>query len=232
MRDALSEMKEIVIFIGPPGAGKGTLARLCSGRLGWTQLSTGDLCRQHITQRTEVGQQIDLLIKSGKLIPDDLVLKMVKEWLQKEFKQTDGIILDGFPRTQDQAKQFDIMLRETLTMPYKVSVVQMELDNELVVRRLTARVICSDKSCQAVFSVDNTTEIEPGAAVCRECASPLIRREDDVEPVIRERLSIYQRHAADLIEYYKLLKNPIYSLDVTRPVEDVFEQFMHLKKWS
>ena len=227
-------MKEIVIFVGPPGAGKGTLSRLCSNRLGWTQLSTGDLCRQHITQKTEVGQQIDLLIRSGKLIPDSLVLKMVQEWFQREFNQAEGLILDGFPRTQDQAKEFDIMLRETLDIPYVVSIVQMNLDNELVVNRLTSRLICSDKSCQAVFSTKKPSEIgkdETGAAVCAECSALLIQREDDREPVIRERLSIYQSHAAHLIDYYKSKGSPIYSLDVVRPVEDVFEQFVHLKKW-
>jgi len=226
-------MKDIVIFIGPPGAGKGTLARLCCERMNWTQLSTGDLCRQHVVQKTELGQQIDLLIKSGKLISDSLVLEMVKKWLQEQLTWSEGIILDGFPRTQVQAEMLDLMLRETLQDSYTISVVKMELDPDIVVRRLMARVVCSNKTCQAVFSTKNIAKTKKNndsdELVCAECSSPLVRRADDVEPVICERLSIYQSHASQLLDYYKASGRPIYSLDVAQPVEGVFEQFVHLK---
>ncbi len=106
----MSTERSIVIFIGPPGAGKGSLSQLCVKELGWAQLSTGNLCRYHITEQTELGKQIDLAIKSGKLISDGVIVDMVDKALPETFKQSPIVILDGFPRTVAKHKHSRIKL--------------------------------------------------------------------------------------------------------------------------
>src|SRR5437870_4418018 len=105
-------IRKIYIFIGPPGAGKGTLAQLCASRMGWIQCSTGDLCRKHVAEQSPLGMQIDLLIKSGKLISDELVIEMVEEWLHKNLYAYEHIIFDGFPRTRVQAELLEALLKK------------------------------------------------------------------------------------------------------------------------
>ena len=97
----------VILFIGPPGSGKGTLSQKCVQKLGWQQISTGDLCRRHIAKQTEIGKSIDFAIKSGKLVSDGLISQMVFDWFRQENIESDVVILDGYPRTVNQAKDFD-----------------------------------------------------------------------------------------------------------------------------
>lgn len=217
--------KEIFIFIGPPGAGKGTLAQLCATRMGWVQCSTGDLCRKHVAAQTPIGRQIDLIIKSGKLISDELVIEMVEEWLLKNLSHCEKIIFDGFPRTRVQAELLEALLEKPQFSEISVSVVKMELDSETVVQRLVSRMVCSNGSCCAVYSAAKSPVF---AGVCTECASPLVRRNDDVEFVIRERIATYYAHADDLVLYYGSRGKKIEDLSVMQPIEQVFSQFVNL----
>lgn len=217
--------KEILIFIGPPGAGKGTLAQLCSSRMGWIRCSTGDLCRKNVQEKTEFGAQIDLAIKSGKLISDSLILGMVDTWLSEHSQNNHKIILDGFPRTPFQAEQLDVLLRKAEFAHFAVSVVRMELDNEVALERLMSRVICGNGECCAVYSTKDSAVVDS----CFECAAPLVRRSDDnIEQVIRDRLATYHVHAHNLVQHYHGSGRVVRELNVAQPVEGVFEQFIRL----
>jgi adenylate kinase len=215
--------KEIFIFIGPPGAGKGTLAQLCSSRMGWVQCSTGDLCRQHVNEGTQLGKQIDLIIKSGKLISDDLVIEMVEDWLVRNLDICQKVIFDGFPRTRVQAELLETLLKKNIFSHVTLSLIKMELDSEIVVKRLMSRLVCANGACCAVYSNSS-----PLGQSCVECASPLVRRSDDVEFVIRERIATYYTHVNELIQYYEMLGKKIEDLSVVQPIEQVFMQFVNL----
>lgn len=221
--------RKIYIFIGPPGAGKGTLARLCTQRLGWEQCSTGDLCRKMIAEGTEIGKQIDALIKSGKLISDSLILEMVDHWLTGRVNTQhvggcSSIILDGVPRTLEQAQRLDEILAKPLFADVELSIIELKLDDASVIQRLTTRLICANKECCAVFSLADGQNL----AACKECEAPLVKRTDDVEQVIRERLACYYTKACPLVEYYRGTKRSVKELDVAKPVHEVYENFVTL----
>lgn len=217
--------KEIFIFIGPPGAGKGTLAQLCASRMGWVQCSTGDLCRKHIAEKSSIGQQIDLIIKSGKLISDDLVIEMVEDWLIQNMHAYEKVIFDGFPRTRIQAELLENLLKKPHFSHIAISLIKMDLDSETVVKRLMSRLVCGNGACCAVYSA-TAPVVLPG--LCTECASPLVRRSDDVEFVIRERITTYYAHVNELIAYYEMLGKKVDDLSVVQPIEQVFIQFVNL----
>jgi len=216
----------ILILIGPPGAGKGTIARLCTEQPGWVQLSTGDLCRQHIAQGTEFGREMDLVLKSGKLVSDDLIVGMVEDWLKNNAEKYQGIIFDGFPRTAAQAKRLKEILANPLFARCGVSVIEMQVPDDAVVERLLSRLVCSNVSCQAIYSAK---DFKVGQE-CPLCSSPLKQRADDSEEAIRKRLSIYHGHAKSLIESCKENEWLVSDLPANQSIEKVYEDFMHLVK--
>jgi adenylate kinase len=218
------QQQKIIIFIGPPGAGKGTLARLCTGRLGWQQCSTGDLCRKHIAEKTVLGQQIDELIKSGTLISDSLIIDLVEDWLQHRVSHKTHIILDGVPRTFVQAKLLDALLAKPPFAKFGLAVIEMHIDNETVMSRLMSRLVCANRDCSAVYSCADGNHLD----YCYDCAAPVIRRVDDVEKVIRDRITTFHKHARDLITYYEQQGIPVRTLNARQPVEAVYESFMKL----
>jgi len=154
--------KEIVLFLGPPGAGKGTLSHLCVKRLGWVQLSTGNLCREHIAQSTEIGKKIDFALKSGKLVEDSLIVDMVDQWLNGLTETVTGgqtVIFDGFPRTVPQAEALQELIAKRGDISLRLVRLTMS-DNDLVTR-LLARAICKNNKCQAVYSVHEHSTLKP-----------------------------------------------------------------------
>jgi adenylate kinase len=224
---AVPAVKNMFIFLGPPGSGKGSLSQLCVKRLGWTQLSTGNLCREHIAEQTEIGKQIDFAIKSGKLITDSLIICMVDEWLRKNLGKHTAVILDGFPRTIKQADS----LRELLALPdfltVKLSVIKMLVEDAEVVKRLSSRFICQNNKCQSVYSLSQNSLLKPKRyLLCDDCSSSLIRRTDDEEQAIRDRLLIYHKHEQDLINFYTGMGQLVISLDGEKSLEDVYDQFV------
>jgi adenylate kinase len=220
--------KDIVIFIGPPGSGKGSLSQLCVKRLGWIQLSTGNICRQHIAEQTEIGKQIDFAIKSGKLISDSLIIAMVKEWLLGQFIRPCVVILDGFPRTVAQAAALTELLQSPELSDVRLTIFKMTIPDTYLIQRLSARLICNNNQCQTVYSLDPESLLEPRELmVCNDCSSILIRRLDDEEDAIRERLLIYHKHEQKLVEFYKSIGQPVISLDVHLPLEDVYVKLVN-----
>ena len=218
----------IFIFIGPPGAGKGSLASFCIKKFGWLQISTGNLCRKHIAEQTKIGKEIDLIIKSGKLINDDLVTSMVFEWFIEHANKANGIIFDGYPRTVSQAQAFDAMIKAEFPQ-VKVRVVLFEITDDMVVSRLCSRYICKNKECQAVYSRSSSSDIaSTQAMVCGLCSGPLGRRDDDSELAVRNRLDIYHRHELQLLDFYKKNDFEIITLDASSQLQKVFESFVHI----
>lgn len=219
----------VYILIGPPGSGKGTISQLCTEQLGWSQLSTGALCRKHIEEKTEIGQQIDFAIKSGKLISDSLVTDMVCEWLGQGIRQNKkAIILDGYPRTVTQAKAFNQFICDQFDK-LKVFIIRFFISDEQVITRLSGRYICQNKECQIVYS----TIIDTGLAsqqkmICSRCSSPLGRRIDDEGHAVRERLTVYHMHENELIDFYKNNNQSIFEFNVEKSIQEVFAEFKQL----
>lgn len=223
----MKALRQVLIFIGPPGAGKGTLSQRCVKELGWTQLSTGDLCRQNIADRTELGNQIDFFIRSGKLIPDALMIDMVEEWLLKRLENIDVLILDGFPRTVVQAQALDELLRKPAFVKVKVSIVQLAIDDDIVTRRLLSRLVCPNKQCGMVYSTE-IAELKPRIDMqCDRCPGvSLVIRSDDTADSIKHRLAVYHKHAQELTDYYnKQGRNGAVVLQVNKPLHEVFADF-------
>ncbi|MBA3954559.1 nucleoside monophosphate kinase [Candidatus Dependentiae bacterium] len=220
--------KDIVIFLGPPGSGKGSLSQLCVRRLGWMQFSTGNLCREHIANATDIGKQIDFAIKCGKLISDSLIIEMVEEWLRLQLMQPRAIILDGFPRTTVQATALHKLLKSDDFKDVNLHVVKMSVPDERIIKRLSARLICRNNKCQAVYSLHPEASLKPRQEmVCNECEDILVRRPDDEENAIKERLLIYHKHELDLINFYTSVDQPITLLNVERSLEDVYAQLIN-----
>ncbi len=188
--------KRNLVFLGAPGAGKGTLADILSQDTGMAHISTGDILRAEIEKGTELGKKAKQFVTSGGLVPDELVADMVGSRL-KEKDCAKGFILDGFPRTVKQADLLDAVMRKIGVKLDKV--VYFEVDEDLLIKRLTARIVC--KKCKSNY---NTMFSPPKKAdVCDNCGGPLIHREDDTLEKAQYRLKVYNEQTAPLIPYYK-----------------------------
>ncbi|MBO4404556.1 MAG: adenylate kinase [Treponema sp.] len=179
------------IFLGPPGAGKGTLASQVAEEYKIPQISTGDIFRENIKNQTELGKKVKAIMDAGGLVSDDVVLEIVDDRLKKDDCKN-GFILDGFPRTIPQAEAF-----EKLGIP--VQVVNFEVDNQLIIDRLSNRRVC--KNCKANFNVKFMPPKVEG--VCDKCGGELFTRDDDKLESITHRLEVYRKETEPLIEFYR-----------------------------
>lgn len=225
------KQKTIVIFIAPPGAGKGSLSYLLVKRQNWVQLSTGNLCREQIAQGTELGSQIDFIIKSGKLISDGIIVELVRDWLVKNLAHAQGVILDGFPRTVAQAAALDTLLHELATDPeftdVQLKIVHLKLSDACVMQRLTERLICQEKTCQAVYSVQKDSPRAPQCNLtCDECSGRLVRRADDEKIAIAQRLAVYHEHEQELLDFYHAHGQVVITINADQPLENVYSEFV------
>lgn len=219
----------IYIFIGPPGAGKGSLSQLCVRNLGWGQLSTGALCRKHIAEKTDLGRRIDFLISSGKLIDDSLMASMVRDWLIKNSENKSGIILDGFPRTVTQAQFLQEMLKQSLP-DCNLEIFKLSISEDMVVSRLLHRYVCVNKDCQAVYSLHAQSALAPknSMKLCDMCEGELVRRQDDNAETIRHRLKTYNEFEQPLLDFYVNNQAKVTTINVEKPLKMVFEEFTQL----
>ena len=184
-----------IILLGPPGAGKGTQSRRLSENLKIPQISTGDLLRAARAQKTPLGLKAESYMMIGKLVPDDLVIEMIRERLSQPDCQK-GTILDGFPRTERQAEALDqTFLKNGFQIDH---VILLSVDEEEVVKRLSGRRQC--RSCGENFHVALHPPRREG--VCDRCGAQLFQRDDDQEAVIRKRLEVYRGETAPLTGYY------------------------------
>ncbi len=219
---------KVFVFVGPPGSGKGSVSSLCIKNLGWVQLSTGNLCRKHIAKQTETGKEIDFAIKSGKLVSDSLITNMVLDWFQKDFKDNHTVILDGYPRTIMQAQAFAELFEKRL-FKSDLQIVRFVLSDEMIIARLSNRLVCENKDCQAVYSEKQGTDLAPKDIMkCDSCGGRIGRRPDDDMQAVAERLKVYHRHEQDLLDFYHKAGQIVHNVFVEKPLKEVFEDFKAL----
>lgn len=187
-----------LILLGAPGAGKGTVAKLLTELDGSVQISTGDILRGAVAAGTELGKQAQSFMSAGDLVPDELIMGIMKDRLQEDDCKN-GYLLDGFPRTIPQAEALKELLSdigEKLDM-----VVNLDVPRDVILDRLTTRRTCSNSDCQAIYNVkSNPPKVE---GVCDKCGSPVIQREDETEEAISHRLETYNEKTAPLADYYE-----------------------------
>jgi len=221
----LSAPKKIILFLGAPGSGKGALSRLCVEMFGWKQLSTGNLCRKHVSEGTELGKQIDFAMKSGTLVSDEVIIQMGTQWIDQEIKAVEALLLDGFPRTVAQASGFLKFFGEKYPA-VKLVVIELRVPDREIIERLSARLVCSNKECQAVFST-RIEKLKPRVAgVCDLCSSPLLQRNDDKPEVVASRLATYHQHCQKLVRFYESAGYVVHVIDGDRGNVEVFEAFL------
>ena len=187
-----------ILFLGPPGAGKGTQSKRLADRLQLLHLSSGDLLREAVKAGTKAGQRAQAYMDRGELVPDDVLIEMFADKLGQRATEP-GFILDGFPRNIVQAKELDRLLTaldKNLDM-----VINLQVDKELLRERIVGRRICGNKACNTPYHV--TLAKPKKDNICDVCGSPLIQRTDDTEALVSQRLNAYYEQTAPLIEYYK-----------------------------
>lgn len=204
-----------VIFLGPPGAGKGTQAALLAAHLRVPRISTGDMLRDAIARQTPLGQQAGPLMEKGGLVPDDLLIGIIQERILEPDCRA-GYILDGFPRTLTQAEGFEGMVGGDVTAD--VHVFSVEVPRDELLKRLSGRRWCP--RCQTTYHVVNNPPRVDGR--CDHDGAELVQREDDKETAVRRRLAEYDQRTAPLIEYYRE-RARFHRVDGYRPVEMVFQ---------
>ena len=178
-----------IIFLGPPGAGKGTQAQLICQKMGIPQISTGDMLRAAIAAQTETGLKAKEFMDKGQLVPDAVVIDIVKDRLTSEDCQK-GYILDGFPRTVEQAQSLGAFANID-------AAINLDVPDEVLVARLSGRRVCP--LCGAPYHVDRLN----GETLCKVDATPLIQRDDDKPETVLNRLKVYHQKTAPLIDYYR-----------------------------
>lgn len=210
----------VIIMLGAQGTGKGTIAGLISEETNWPQISTGDIFRKNISEKTKLGIEADKYISKGDLVPDEITVPMVIDRLNQEDAK-DGAILDGFPRTIEQAKKLDEILEQS---GKKVDlVINLTTPREEIIDRMLTRRVCSNQECKATYN----TKLHPPKVegICDKCGSPLKQREDDSNPeAINKRLEIYENQTSPLVEYYNekgVLRTETVSTSINRMGKDV-----------
>ena len=196
-------MKKNIILMGPPGAGKGTLAKQLKTAYNLVHISTGDMFREAIKEGTELGKLAKSFIDQGHLVPDDVTIGIVRERLSKDDCKN-GFLLDGFPRTLPQAEALDSMSKE-INRPIEV-VVNLDCDEGELIRRISGRRVC--KNCGAPYHIETMKPKVEG--ICDICGGPLYQRADDNEEALKVRLGHYVAETKPLLDFYQakgLLEN-------------------------
>jgi len=207
-----------IILLGCPGAGKGTQAKLIEKKYNIKQISTGDILREEVKKGTELGLKVKEYMDKGELVPDEIVIKIVEKRL-KNCKN--GFILDGFPRTLNQALKLDEIL-EKLDMKID-AVINIEVSEDEVIRRLAYRRSC--RKCGAVYNlIYNPPKNDE---ICDFCNEPLYQRDDDKEDVVRRRFKVYKESTEPLINFYKE-KGILYTINGERDVDEVFNSIAEI----
>lgn len=187
-----------IILLGAPGAGKGTIAKMLVDKYGIVQISTGDILRQAVKEGTEVGKKAAEYMNTGKLVPDSIIMDIIEERIAKP-DCAKGFIFDGFPRTIPQAEELaKLLAKKNMSID---AIINLEVPEEVVLRRLTSRRTCSNPGCQAIYNIYTMPPKKEG--ICDKCGSKLVQRDDETEEAIKVRLATYYEKTQPLIDYYK-----------------------------
>jgi adenylate kinase len=205
-----------VIFIGPPGSGKGTQAKRLAAQHGIPHISTGDMLREAIADGTELGQQAAPIMAAGALVSDDLMVGIINDRLAKP-DAAKGFILDGFPRTLVQAEKLDNIVAGNGSDNLRV--LQLLVPDEAIVRRIALRRSCSQ--CGAIYHLENRPPAND--SVCDRCGAEVIARPDDTETAVRKRLEAFHRQTLPVATYYKS-KSILREVDGVGPIDEIFER--------
>ena len=218
----------VIIMLGAPGTGKGTIAGILTKNLMIPQVSTGDIFRKHIQEGTELGKLAESYISKGNLVPDDVTIELVKNRLEEKDVE-DGIILDGFPRTVKQAEELDLILDKK---GKKVDlVINLTTPEEEIIERIVNRRVCSNQECKAVYNLILNPPKQEG--ICDKCGSKLVQRKDDNEETVKARFNSYIEQTSPLVKYYEE-KGNLYSAVVSKSInklgKDVAEDVLKFIK--
>jgi len=224
-----------LIIFGPPGSGKGTYSSRLKEVFGLEKISTGDIFREEVKKGSELGKKVEAFLKEGKLVPDEIVIEVVKE----RIKNLNNFILDGFPRTVKQAKALDKIVKID-------AIIKINAHEEILIEKISGRRICSNPKCDGNYNVADIHKVIDGIEYilppllpkedmkCDKCGSPLIQRDDDRPEVIKQRLKVYEEQSKPVLEYYKRKRKnkiPIVEIWMNRPPEQVVEKIVEeLKK--
>ena len=213
-------MKKILILLGPPGAGKGTVGRNISSFYNLPLISSGDLLRDNVKNHTQLGEKAYFYIKKGELVPDEIVEDIIKERIGHEDCKN-GFILDGFPRTLKQAED----LNKILMNNNKVIVIYLSASDDFLINRLSNRRIC--EKCGYIYHLINLPPKKDG--ICDKCGGRLIQREDDKSEVVKNRLDVYHSYTGPIIDYYKKNGN-FYEISGEGELEDTLSEIKRILK--
>jgi adenylate kinase len=209
-----------IVLLGAPGAGKGTQAKKLIDKYGIPQISTGDILRKAVADGTPLGKEAKVIMDKGELVTDQIVIGLVKDRLAQDDCKT-GYILDGFPRTTPQAEALDSVLTDMgspLDVALSVDVAKSEL-----MQRLTGRRTCA--ACQQMYNVHFSAPAKEG--VCDKCGGELMQRDDDKEATIKNRLDVYEKSTAPLIDYYGK-KGILKSVEGVGSIDDIFNKIVSI----
>jgi adenylate kinase len=219
-----------LIIFGPPGSGKGTYSMHLKEKLGLEKISTGDIFREAVKSGSELGKEIEKYLKAGQLVPDKIVNKIVRE----KIRNLENFILDGYPRTVNQAKALDRMTKID-------AIINIIAPKEIIIEKISGRRICSNPKCDGNYNIADIHKTIDGIEYilppllpkenmkCDKCGSPLIQREDDKPEVIEKRLDVYEQQSKPVLQYYKRKRKnkiPFVEVYMNRPPEIVVERII------
>jgi adenylate kinase len=209
-----------LVFLGAPGAGKGTQAAVIAGKLGLAHIASGDLFRQAVEKGTELGKSVKAYMDKGALVPDEVTVQLISERLNEPDCKS-GCVFDGFPRTIEQARALDKMMASRGQAIDKA--IYIEVPETELLKRLTGRWIC--RKCQAPYHEVNSPPKVRGK--CDKCGGELYQRSDDTEKTIRERLKVYFAQTIPLLDYYKA-GDKLASVDGNRDINEVAQKIVEI----
>ncbi len=204
-----------LVFIGPPSVGKGTYAKILSKKYNIPHISTGDIFREEIAKGSELGLRVKPYVERGVLVPDEIVVEVVKRILQSPLCSR-GFILDGYPRTVRQAEELDKIVSVDVVFLFEAPL-------EVIVERVSGRLICP--KCGAIYNISWRPPRRPG--ICDVCGTPLIRRRDDEPELVRERYQLYRQTLTPVVEYYRR-KGILVEINAARDASLVVSDIEHV----
>lgn len=206
-----------IVLLGPPGIGKGSYAKELSKRLDIPHISTGDIFREEIKKETELGKKVKEYVEKGELVPDEIVIEVVRNRLSQPDCQK-GFILDGFPRTLNQAKALDEITKIDIVFNFEAPI-------EVIIDRVSGRRIC--KKCGAIYHIKYNPPQKDG--ICDICGGELYQREDDKPEIVKHRLEVYNKQFKPIVEYYKE-KGILVTVNAARKINEVVDECIAILK--